>query len=461
MLKKNTVWEVEIYDISGDGNGIAKIDGEIIFVPYTAIGDIVSITIIKVAKNYAVGKVNEIIVPSKARCLPDCSAFGKCGGCVFRHLDLTEEERIKTQSVENAMKRIGHLDVDVKKCVTPSGKYYRNKAQLPVSQDKNGLHCGFYAPHSHRIVDGSLDCSTSPTVFSDISRFILNFMKEQNISGYCEESKIGIVRHFYFRINANKQIMVCIVTSTKSLVDKNTEDNLVKELTSNFPQIVSVFLNYNPDNTNVILGPEFRLLWGAEYFEDEILGTKLLMSPDSFFQVNREGAEKIYSTAFSLLDGYYENVYDLYCGIGSIGITLFNQINTKKINVSAKRLFGIEIVEKAVLCAKQNAKINNVTNASFCACDSDDITKMDWFDSYAPSLVILDPPRKGTTVKLLDFLIEKDVENILYISCDPATLARDMSHLVSNGYSSSSVHPINLFSGTKHVECCVLLKKRK
>ena len=252
--------------------------------------------------------------------------------------------------------------------------------------------------------------------------------------------------------------MVTVVTNEKMLGGTKTEERFINELTEKFTSVVSVFINFNNKDTNVVLSDDFRLIYGKEYFEDELLGCTFKMSPDSFFQVNREGAEAIYKTAFSLLDEKnYENVYDLYCGVGTIGITLFSEIKDAKIKADAKRLFGIEIVEKAAECARENAKSNGIDNALFKASDSADILKTDWFDKYPPSLVILDPPRKGTTTELLDFLSDKGVKDILYISCDPATLARDMGYLYEKGYTSTAVHPINLFAGTKHVECCVRL----
>lgn len=461
MLKKNSVIEVKIDGVSGDGSGIARHDGQVIFVPFTAIGDKAEITVIKVTKSYAVGKINKILSPALTRIEADCPVFSKCGGCVFRHLDIREEERIKTETVKSAMTRIGHLDVEVKDCITPLEKGYRNKAQLPVNEDEKGLHCGFYALHSHRIVDGSIDCVTTPKIFGEIAKFILGFMKQRNISGYNEVAGTGVVRHLYFRMNSENKIMVCVVTNTKKLVSDTIEQVFTRQLCESFTNVISVYLNYNSMDTNVVLGKDFRLLWGEEYFEDTLLETKLKMSPDSFFQVNRSGAEEIYSRAFSLLEGHYENVYDLYCGIGSIGITLFNEINKGKVKADADRLFGIEIVEKAAACARENARLNGIDNAEFAACDSTDITKMDWFDRYPPSLVILDPPRKGTTTELLDFLADRKVETVLYISCDPATLARDMAYLIDKGYESSAVYPVNLFTGTKHVECCVKLFRKE
>lgn len=459
-MKKNSVIRVKIESVSSEGVGIARVDGEVIFIPSAAVGDELEAVVIKEMKSYSIAKILSVISPSDVRKDPDCPVFLKCGGCALRHVTLEEEERIKTENVKSVMKRIGKISVEVKNTVTPAKIGYRNKAQLPVSEDEKGIHCGFFAPHSHRIVDESLTCKISPEVFGDISKFIISFMKENDIKGYNEDTKNGTVRHFYFRINKKEKVMVTLVLKTKTLRDAKTETLFAKEITKRFPCVVSVFINHNDDNTNVVLGKDFRCIFGEEFFEDELFDCKFKMSPESFFQVNREGAELVYSTAFSLLDEkFYENVYDLYCGIGSIGITLFKEIKDGSVKANAKRLIGVEIVEKAVECAIHNARTNGIDNAIFKASDSSDITKSDLFDKYPPSLVILDPPRKGTTTALLDFLAEKGVNDILYISCDPATLARDMGYLFEKGYTSSAVHPINLFAGTKHVECCVKIYK--
>lgn len=459
-MKKNSILNVKIENMSADGNGVARADGEVIFVPNTAVGDEAEIVIIKELKRYSVGKVRKIITPSDKRVEIDCPVFEKCGGCVFRHVSMKEEERIKKEHVESVMKRIGKIDVEVKDVVTPALCRYRNKTQLPVSEDDKGLHCGFFAPHSHRIIDESTSCIITPKIFGEIAEFILDFLKREGIKGYSEETKAGNVRHLYFRINKNNEIMVTVVTNEKSLGSTETEEKFTRELTAQFPAVVSVFINFNDKDTNVVLSDNFRLIYGKEHFEDQLLGCTFKTSPDSFFQVNRVGAETIYKTAFSLLEEKsYENVYDLYCGVGTIGITLFSEIRNGKVKADAKKLFGIEIVEKAAQCARENAKANGIDNALFKASDSADILKTDWFDKFPPSLVILDPPRKGTTTELLDFLSDQEVKDILYISCDPATLARDMGYLYEKGYTSTAVHPVNLFAGTKHVECCVRLFK--
>lgn len=461
MLLKNAVLNVKIESLSGDGQGIARVDGQVIFIPHTAIGDEVEIIIIKVTKSYAVGKVLNIIKASDTRIDIDCEAFLKCGGCVFRHITLEEEQRIKTQSVVDAMRRIGNIDVEVADALITPHVSYRNKVQLPVSEDENGLKCGFFAPYSHRIVDKTLDCAASPAIFSDIARSVIEFAEKENIKGYNENLHTGLLRHLYMRINKQGKVMLSLVLNGKALKDKLTEDNFCRYITGLYPDIVSVYINRNTERTNVIIGEDFRLIYGQDYLEDELLGVKLRMSPDSFFQVNREGAELVYKTAFSMLEGKsFDNVYDLYCGVGSIGLSLFSQIKSGALDASAEKLFGIEIVEKAAEWARFNAQTNGITSAMFKAADSADITGMDWFDKYPPDLVILDPPRKGTTEKLLSYLCEKNVGNILYISCNPTTLARDMSYLYKNGYHADKVIPINLFPRTGHVECCTMLERR-
>ncbi len=462
MLEKNKVLSVKIESVAGDGQGIARVDSQVVFVPFAALHDTVEIVIIKSAKNYAVGKILNVIVPSSHRVECDCEAFGKCGGCSFRHITLDEEQRIKTDGVRDVMKRIGGIDVEVSDALLAPHKAYRNKAQLPVVEDEKGLHCGFFASYSHRVVDKSLDCLATPAVFSDIAKLTLAFMKKENIKGYNEKSHTGLVRHLYMRINAAGRVMLCLVINGKEMKNRECEARFAKYITEAFSQIVSVFVNINTERGNSVLSHHFRLLRGQEYFEDTLLGVSLKMSVNSFFQVNREGAELVYKTAFSLLpEKHFENVYDLYCGVGSIGLTLFSEMKKGNVKACAEHLFGIEIVESAAEWARKNALECGIDNALFAASDSADITGMDWFDKYPPSLVILDPPRKGTTEKLLSYLADKGVCDILYISCNPATLARDMSYLYKRGYEADKVVPVNLFPRTSHCECVVHLKRQK
>ncbi len=458
MLLKNSIHKLTIESVTGDGQGISHVDGQVVFVPYGAVGDEVEVLIIKTTKTYAVGKILNVLTASFCRIDVDCKAFLKCGGCAFRHITLEEELRIKTQSVKDAMERIGGINVKVDDCVSTPVITYRNKAQLPVTQTDKGVVCGFYASHSHRIVENTLDCLNTPEIFSLIAKDTVSFMEENKIDAYIEESGKGVVRHLYMRENKKGDVMLCLVVNSDVLKSEKTELKYVNFIVEKYPEIKSVYLNVNKKQTNAVLGEEFKLLFGDNCFEDEILSVRLSMSPDSFFQVNRVGAETVYKTAFSLLpEKSFENVYDLYCGVGSIGLSLFSEIKNGNLNINAERLFGIEIVKDAVKWAKHNAKKNGIDNAQFFASDSADITEMALFEKYPPSLVILDPPRKGVEEKLLKYLADKGVNDILYISCNPATLARDMSYLYSRGYTSERVVPVNMFSRTGHVECVVHL----
>lgn len=460
MLLKNSTHVLKIESVTGDGQGVSRVDGQVVFVPYAALGDEVEVVIIKTTKTYAVGKIMSVVSPAPSRIDVDCKAFLKCGGCAFRHVTLEEELRIKTQSVKDAMERLGGINVTVENCVPTSVETYRNKVQLPVAQTDKGIVCGFFASHSHRIVDNTLDCLNTPEIFSRIAKDTVAFMEENRIDAYCEEKGSGIVRHLYMRENKKGQVMLCVVINSDVLVSDRIQLKYTDFIVGKYPEIISVYININKKQTNAVLGREFKLLYGESGFEDEILSVRLSMSPDSFFQVNRAGAETVYKTAFSLLpEKTFENVYDLYCGVGSIGLSLFSEIKNGNLNVSANRLFGIEIVEGAIKWAKHNAKKNGIDNAQFFASDSADITEMELFDKYPPSLVILDPPRKGVEEKLLKYLADKGVKDILYISCNPATLARDMSYLYSRGYTSERVVPVNMFSRTGHVESAALLTR--
>lgn len=460
MIKKNTVLTLTVDSVTGDGQGVAHFEGMAVFIPYASVGDVAEVVIIKVAKKFSIGKILKIVEPSCVRTEIDCDAFLKCGGCSFRHVSVEEEERIKTQSVADLMKHIGGFAVDVEKIKPTPQLHYRNKVQLPVCEDEKGLRCGFFAPYSHRIVENTIDCLCTPKIFSKIAHAVIDFLKKERISGYNESTGCGLVRHLYMRINKFEQVMLCIVINGKEILNAETEKKFTEFITEKFPSIVSVFVNENTLDTNSILTEKFRLLKGAEFFEDELLNVRLRLSPDSFFQINREGAETVYKTAFSLVKGYdFENVYDLYCGVGSIGLTMFSEIKRGNLDCRAKNLFGIEIVEKAAALASENAERNGIENAHFRAADSSDITEMDWFDKFPPSLVILDPPRKGTTEKLLKYLSLKNVKNILYISCNPATLARDMAFLYKEEYRCEKIFPINLFPRTGHVECVCMLTR--
>ena len=449
-LRKNDIIETHIEAVSSEGNGICRAEnGEVIFVPNSAVGDTLKVRIVKKLKKYSFGKIEELISPSLDRIETDCPCFYQCGGCVYRHISYDAELKIKEQRVRDAVERIGKItDVKVDKIVgSELEERYRNKAQYPVGKNQSGeIISGFYGLHSHRIVSCD-DCLLQPEIFSQINKTVLDFMKSSKNDVYDETTHKGKLRHIYLRQGEKTgEIMVCLVVNGNGLKDEPT---LVKELTEKFPQIKSIVVNSNRDKTNVILGKRNRVVFGQEYITDQLLGVSFRISPHSFYQVNRRQAEKLYSIAAEYADLSKEDVLlDLYCGTGTIGLTMANKV---------KELVGVEIVEDAIKDAKINAQINNVENSRFLCGDAsyaaDELKK----EGVRPDVVIVDPPRKGCDEKLLNTIKEMSPKRIVYVSCDPGTLARDLAILKTLGYPPQKITPVDMFPRTAHVETVVLL----
>lgn len=453
MIKNQTL-TVRIESLTGKGIGIAKYDGQVIFVPTVAAGDLCEIKIIKLASSYAVAKLEKVIEYSPVRIMNSCSAFPKCGGCSFRHISYDEELSIKKQTVIDALTRIGGLSVVVNDVVsTKEIDNYRNKAQYPLGEKDGKIVFGFYGSHSHRIIPCG-DCKIQPNLFNDIMQYAVDFFNSKKMSAYDELTCKGMLRHCYLRINKHNKIMFCLVVNS----DQFKYEKEFAEYLSHREEIISVFLNFNRKNSNVILSGDFKCIYGSEYIEDEFFGLELRMSPDSFYQVNRKAAEILYKTAFDMLpEKAYENVFDLYCGVGSIGLSLMKYAEEN--NIAITRLIGYEVVEKAILSAGINAKNNGVTNAEFFVGDLKN-APYEIMRKYPPSLVIIDPPRKGCSGELIEMFKKLDIPYILYISCDPATLSRDLKAL-AHSYEISAVTPVDLFPRTPHVENCVLMCRKQ
>ena len=452
-MKKNQTLTVRIESVISNGNGIARSDGQVIFVPAVACGDLCEVKIIKVASSYAVAKVEKIIEYSSVRTDNDCSAFPKCGGCSFRHMCYEEELRIKKQTVIDAVTRIGGLNINVND-VIPSENIdcYRNKAQYPIGEKDGKIVFGFYGNHSHRIVPCD-DCKIQPDIFNEIMAYAVDFFNKKCLTAYDEINHKGLLRHCYLRANKFGKVMFCLVLKASSFkFEKEFADYL-----SAREEIVSIYINFNKNDSNVILSDDFKCIYGDEYFEDEFFGLKLRMSPDSFYQVNRSAAEVLYRTAFELLPKKnYENVFDLYCGVGSIGLSFAKYASFN--NIGINRLIGYEVVEKAIKSAKVNAEANGIQNTEFYVGDLNS-APYEIMKKYPPSIVIVDPPRKGCSKELVDLLNKTEIPYILYISCDPATLARDLK-LLSENYTFSAVTPVDLFPRTSHVENVVCLTRK-
>lgn len=452
LLKKNEIYKTEITGMTSDGNGVCKINSIAVFVPYTAIGDILEIRIVKVLKNYAFGIIENIIKPSESRISPDCSVSFKCGGCVFRHINYKAELEFKQQKVYDAVTRIGGIDGSLVKEIIPADNIlsYRNKAQLPISYDKNGnITLGFFAQRSHKVISTDF-CFLHSNDFNSIIDAFINFANKYNLTPYDESSHSGLLRHLYMRhAMGTDQIMVCIIINGKSIPHA---DILCKNLLDANSKIKTIVINENLDKTNVILGKKCHTLYGNGYITDILCGCLFRISPLSFYQVNRSQAEKLYSIACDEADlKPHETLLDLYCGTGTIGLTMAH---------SVKKLYGVEIIPQAIEDAKINASINQIDNVEFFCADAYEATKKFLANAVRPDCIIIDPPRKGCQPELIG-LISKNLipSRIVYVSCDPATLARDLKIFEKSNYKVKEIIPVDLFPRTSHVECVCLLTK--
>ena len=450
MLKKNDIIKLNIGNCTLQGSGVGRHEGLAVFVPMTAQGDEIEAHILKVKPNCAFAKVRSFITPSPDRIDPDCSAYSKCGGCVFRHITYEAEAKIKQQFVADSFRRIGGIDIPLEPIIAAQGRTgYRNKAQFPVEKDENGLKIGFFSSHSHRVVE-CRDCPLQPREFENILNVFEKYVIENNISIYDETAHSGLLRHICIRrAAATGETMVCAVTNDKALP---REDELVRVLTDCDASIRSIVININREKTNVIFGRTCRSIYGNGYIEDILCGCRFRISMLSFYQVNPVQAEKLYNKAaqYAGLTGS-ETVLDLYCGTGTIGLTMAEK---------AKKIIGVEIVPDAVEDAKINAGLNGVSNAEFICADASQAAEKLEKDGVKPDVVILDPPRKGCSKDVLKTVAKMNPAKIVYISCDPATQARDCVVLGELGYKAETACPVDMFPGCGHCECVALITKQ-
>ena len=453
-LQKNQILTLRIERLSSDGSGVAhSADGEAVFVPGTAPGDEARVRIVKDCGRYAFGILDELLTPSPDRIPVDCPVAGPCGGCSLRHLDYAAELRAKQESVLDAFRRIGGLEVPVLDILpSPEVDRYRNKVQFPVGVDKNGAPCiGFYAGRTHRIVPCP-DCKLQPGVLNEIGNALCAFFAQQGIRPYDEQSGKGLVRHIFLRRGAHSgQIMVCLVCTRAKLPHA---EQLCTALREQFPAISTILLNVNAKNTNVILGSENHILYGPGYIEDTLCGVPVRLGPLSFYQVNTLAAERLYGVASQYAQLTPDDtLLDLYCGMGTIGLSMADQ---------CRELIGVEIVPEAIESAKANAARMSETVAAksrfFCADAGQAATQLA-AEGLHPDIVMLDPPRKGCDEATLSAVVRMAPRRVVYVSCNPATAARDAAWLEKNGYHAEKVQPVDLFPRTKHVETVVLLSK--
>ena len=450
-IKKNDRINLKIESCSSNGSGVGRYEGMAIFVPATAVGDEITAHILKVKKSYAFAKVENVISPSPDRIEPQCSVYLKCGGCVFSHMTYEAESAIKANHVAECFKRIGGLSPEFEPIISAeSDCRYRNKAQYPVASENGEIRMGFYSPHSHRVVHCP-DCLLQPAEFEGILGVFAEYIKKNGVSVYDETNHRGLLRHIYIRKgSASGEIMVCAVINGKKLPD---EPALVEALLEKEKSIASIIVNSNTKDTNVILGTECRTLWGSDSITDILCGLKFRISPLSFYQVNRNQAEKLYNKAaeYAALTGN-ETVLDLYCGAGTIGLSMAQK---------AKEIIGVEIVPEAIEDAKINMQLNGIENARFICGDAAEAAQVLENEGIKPDVIILDPPRKGCSPEMLETAARMQPDRIVYVSCDPATLARDCGIFVTLGYKAEKVTPVDMFPRTGHVETVVQLSQRK
>ena len=457
-LTKNQVIELQITAMSAEGNGIGRYteeeadSGLVVFVPRTAVGDRVTCQILKVQKSHAYGRVKELLLRSPQRTADDgagCDVFGKCGGCVFRHVTYEAELQYKWQRVADALSRIGGLTLTPEPIVSgESSDHYRNKAQYPVAAGEHRLLVGFYAARSHRLVE-QRDCRLQPVIFREILDIVVRWAKKAGATAYDEQTKTGLLRHIYIRqAEATGQLMVCLVCTSGKL----PQPELLTAALQQVKGMTSIVVNLNRADTNVILGDSEFSLWGEPYIVDELCGLRFRLSPRSFYQVNRRQAERLYALAAEAagLTGS-ETLLDLYCGTGTIGLTM-----AKK----AKTLIGVEVVEQAVEDARRNAEENGIRNARFLCADAGVAAVQLRQEGIRPEVVILDPPRKGCSLDVIDTVTAMEPSRVVYVSCDPATLSRDLKLFAERGYAAVRATPVDMFPRTAHVETVALLQRR-
>ena len=450
-IKKDEYHEVEIEGLGHEGEGVGRVNDFTVFVPYALPGDRVKAKIIKVKNTYSYARIVNIIEPSKYRIDPACTVFFKCGGCQLQHLDYAQQLVLKRQLVIDNLERIGKFDnIKVNKTIgmeTPMR--YRNKMQLPVGNSRTGsINIGFYAHKTHDIIETDT-CYIQPHINEEIIRIIRQWMEEKKITAYDEQTGKGLIRHIYTRIGfKTEEIMVVLVTNRRKI--PNIKD-LINTLTKINKNIVSIVQNINLEKSNVILGKENILLWGKDTITDFIGDIKFNISPISFYQINPLQTEILYNkvTEYAQLTGE-ETVFDLYCGIGTISLFLAQK---------AKKVIGVEIIPQAITDAKHTAKINNINNVEFYAGAVEETIPHLYKKGYMADVVVVDPPRKGCDEELLKTIIDMKVGRIVYVSCNPSTLARDLRILADNSYQIKEIQPVDMFPHTSHVECVVLMSR--
>lgn len=456
FMKKNDMVKVTIEDIGVNGEGIGKVDGYTLFIKDAVIGDVVEAKVTKAKKNYGYARLVNIADESEFRVTPRCDVARQCGGCQIQAISYARQLEYKNEKVRNNLIRLGGVpqelldEVMEPVCGMEEPYRYRNKAQFPVGTDREGnIITGFYAGRTHQIIP-HMDCAIGRAENKEILNIIISFMKEFGLSPYDETSHKGLVRHILIRTGYRSgEIMVCLVINGNGV----PHGDILAERLAEIPGMTSVTYSVNREKTNVIMGREAGLLWGQAYITDYIGDIKYQISPLSFYQVNPVQTERLYETAleYAGLHGD-ETVWDLYCGIGTISLFLAQK---------AKHVYGVEIVPQAIEDAKKNAQINGIENARFYVGKAEDVLPEKYEnDGIHADIIVVDPPRKGCEESVLHTMVKMQPERIVYVSCDSATLARDVKYLRGSGYEVKRVKAVDMFPHTGHVETAVLFVRK-
>ena len=447
--KKNASLTLEITGYTAEGMGVARWEGRVVFIRGTILGERWEVQLLKVKTNVAWGRAVRLLAPSPERVELDCPLAGRCGGCQYRHMTYEEELRAKRQRVQDALTRVGGVSLELPQVLGAENPLrYRNKVQFPVAQEKRGLAVGYYRARSHDVLDVD-DCLLQPESVTTLRRTFKGWMERYRVPAYDEGTCQGLIRHLYVRTNQAGEALCCVVANGTRLPHA---PELMQSLRQAVPTLAGLVLNTNTKDTNVILGPNYRTIWGRDFLEERLCGMTFRLSVPSFFQINRAQTERLYAQAleFAGLTGR-ETVLDLYCGIGTISLALAQR---------AGQVIGAEIVPEAVQDAQANAARNQVPNARFLCGDAGEAAFQLAAEGVRPQVICVDPPRKGLAPEVPEILASMSPERIVYVSCDPATLARDVKRFGELGYPAVKAQAVDLFPRTAHVETVVLLGRK-
>ena len=449
MLHLQTIYEAEITGYTSDGRGVAHIEGCAVFIPNAICGEYCTVRILHLGKHSAIGKIEQILRKSPHRIPKACPYAKQCGGCTFWHMDYAAECQLKAQRVRDALVRIGGYDPgELRLQAAQDICHYRNKAQYPVASVKGNVEAGFFRAATHNVIPVT-ECLIQHPAADLAKNAVIRYMRHCHVPAYDEATCTGLIRHVYVRCGwISKQVLVCIIANGSKLPHA---DKLIAMLQRDVPGLCGVVLNVNQEKGNVVLGSSFRALWGAGYLEDTLCGLQFRISPRSFYQVNHDQAERLYRKAVELADLHgTETVLDLYCGTGTITCVMARH---------AGQVIGVEVIADAIRDAQDNAARNALSNVRFLCADAGKAAQQLADQGTCPDVIVVDPPRKGLDAAAIAACVQMQPQRIVYVSCDPATLARDIKLFAAQGYQATHAEAVDLFPRTAHVETVALMSR--